>query len=180
MKRPPTNVSTTSSKRGPGRPPGSKNKKSIQGTSVEMINRSSNQSSAGGRNSNIMSQLSQTMRKASAQFGMNSNEQTFMQTKGSDAGMDNLQKTLMSKEVQQQVKNQMAEWYINNYQEGKRMPKNKNQKKVLQEYFDRSPVWSHTTKMEIALKIGMTPGQVSKWNWDMRKKMGMSTERKKK
>ena len=51
---------------------------------------------------------------------------------------------------------------------------------ILQEYFKRDPNWSYATKMEIAAQIGMTPNQVSKWNWDQRKKLGMSTERKKK
>ena len=51
---------------------------------------------------------------------------------------------------------------------------------ILQREFDRDPNWSYKTKMEIARTIGMTPNQVSKWNWDQRKKLGMSTERKKK
>eukprot|EP00353_Schmidingerella_taraikaensis_P003537 CAMPEP_0185581660 /NCGR_PEP_ID=MMETSP0434-20130131/18660_1 /TAXON_ID=626734 ORGANISM="Favella taraikaensis, Strain Fe Narragansett Bay" /NCGR_SAMPLE_ID=MMETSP0434 /ASSEMBLY_ACC=CAM_ASM_000379 /LENGTH=38 /DNA_ID= /DNA_START= /DNA_END= /DNA_ORIENTATION= len=33
--------------------------------------------------------------------------------------------------------------------------------------------------MEIAALIDMTPNQVSKWNWDQRKKLGMPTERDK-
>ena len=51
---------------------------------------------------------------------------------------------------------------------------------ILQEYFNRDPNWSYATKMEIAAQIGMTPNQVSKWNWDQRKKLGMPTDRKKK
>ncbi len=52
--------------------------------------------------------------------------------------------------------------------------------KILKSYFAENPEWSFTTKMEVANKIGMTVGQVSKWNWDMRKKMGMDTDRKRK
>ena len=60
------------------------------------------------------------------------------------------------------------------------MRKKPTQMGILQEYFERDPNWSYATKMEIASNIGMTPNQVSKWNWDQRKKLGMSTERKKK
>ena len=49
--------------------------------------------------------------------------------------------------------------------------------RILAEYFDRNPNWSYATKMEIAAQIDMTPNQVSKWNWDQRKKLGMPTER---
>lgn len=51
---------------------------------------------------------------------------------------------------------------------------------TLQEYFDKDPNWTYAVKMDIAAQIGMTPNQVSKWNWDQRKKLNMPTERKKK
>ena len=49
--------------------------------------------------------------------------------------------------------------------------------RILAEYFKKNPNWSYATKMEIAAQIDMTPNQVSKWNWDQRKKLGMPTER---
>ena len=49
---------------------------------------------------------------------------------------------------------------------------------VLQRYFDEDPNWTFATKMKIAVEIKSTPGVVSKWNWDQRKKLGMPTERK--
>ena len=49
--------------------------------------------------------------------------------------------------------------------------------RILAEYFNKNPNWSYATKMEIAAQIDMTPNQVSKWNWDQRKKLGMPTER---
>ena len=51
---------------------------------------------------------------------------------------------------------------------------------ILNKYFDENPVWSFKVKMEIAAQIDMTPNQVSKWNWDKRKNLGMSTARSKK
>ena len=50
---------------------------------------------------------------------------------------------------------------------------------ILMDYFNKNPDWSYATKIEIAELIDMTPNQVSKWNWDQRKKLGMSTKRKK-
>jgi hypothetical protein len=69
--------------------------------------------------------------------------------------------------------------YMNQWQEGKRMRKKPLQMNVLMEHFNQDPSWSYALKMKIATQIGMTPNQVSKWNWDMRKKMGLPTERKK-
>lgn len=59
------------------------------------------------------------------------------------------------------------------------MRKKPDQMGILMKYFDKNPNWTYAIKMEIAAQIGMTPNQVSKWNWDQRKKLNMSTERKK-
>ena len=64
-----------------------------------------------------------------------------------------------------------------NWAEGRRMRKNGDQVKVLQEYFKQNPTWSDALKRQIAADIGMTRHQVSKWNWDMRKKAGIPTPR---
>lgn len=69
--------------------------------------------------------------------------------------------------------------YMDKWQEGKRMRKKPDQMGILMKYFDKNPNWTYAIKMEIAAQIGMTPNQVSKWNWDQRKKLNMSTERKK-
>ena len=70
--------------------------------------------------------------------------------------------------------------YMSQWQLGKRMRKKPDQMKILQDYFERDPNWTFAIKMEIAAQIDMTPNQASKWNWDQRKKLGMSTQRKKK
>ena len=64
-----------------------------------------------------------------------------------------------------------------NWAEGRRMRKDGRQIHVLQAYFDENPVWSDEKKRAIAQEIGMTRHQVSKWNWDMRKKKGIPTPR---
>ena len=70
--------------------------------------------------------------------------------------------------------------YMKKWKPGRRMRKNSDQMTILTEYFNRNPNWSFATKMEIASQIDMTPNQVSKWNWDQRKKLGMPTDRSKK
>ena len=67
--------------------------------------------------------------------------------------------------------------YMKKWKPGRRMRKNSDQMTVLTEYFNRNPNWSFAIKMEIASLIDMTPNQVSKWNWDQRKKLGMPTDR---
>ncbi len=67
--------------------------------------------------------------------------------------------------------------YINNAQEDKRMRKTGWQKEYLEEEFKKSNVWTYAQKVQIAAHIGMNYHQVSKWNWDERKKHGISTKR---
>ena len=62
-------------------------------------------------------------------------------------------------------------------EDGKRYRKNKDQLKRLREFYKEDPVWDYSKKIEIAVELGMTLNQVSKWNWDHRKKLGISTER---
>ena len=57
------------------------------------------------------------------------------------------------------------------------MRKKDSQMEILQQYFDKDPVWDYFTKVRIAAEIEMTFNQVSKWNWDRRKKIGFSTNR---
>ena len=68
--------------------------------------------------------------------------------------------------------------YFDNLQDGRRMRKKPQQIQVLLDYFEKDPNWDYPTKICIAEQIGMTFSQVSKWNWDHRKKLGMSTERR--
>ena len=51
---------------------------------------------------------------------------------------------------------------------------------ILKKYFDESPIWSYEHKVAIAQEVGMTFNQVSKWNWDHRKNLGISTTRDRK
>ena len=68
--------------------------------------------------------------------------------------------------------------YMQKWQEGRRMRKKPQQMEILNQFFNQNPDWTYALKMRIAQEIGMTPNQVSKWNWDQRKKLGMPTERK--
>ena len=74
----------------------------------------------------------------------------------------------------------LEEKYIEQWEEGRRMRKKPQQMTILMKYFDENPTWSMAKKIQIADEIGMTFHQVSKWNWDQRKKRGISTARKKK
>ena len=77
-----------------------------------------------------------------------------------------------------QIRLALEQNYMINYRSDRRMCKRQDQKEILQEYFKEDPNWSYEKKMEIAVQIGMTPTQVSKWNWDERKKHNLPTERK--
>ena len=70
--------------------------------------------------------------------------------------------------------------YLDKWEEGRRMRKKPDQMEILVKYFEEEPKWSMAKKIAIAEEIGMTFHQVSKWNWDYRKKMGISTARQKK
>ena len=70
--------------------------------------------------------------------------------------------------------------YMDQWEEGRRIRKKPQQMDVLLKHFNENPKWSMALKIQIAEEIGMTFHQVSKWNWDYRKKMGISTARKKK
>jgi len=45
-------------------------------------------------------------------------------------------------------------------------------------HFERNPVWDFATKVALGDQLGMTLAQVSKWNWDHRKKLGIDTAHK--
>ena len=47
----------------------------------------------------------------------------------------------------------------------------------MKEFYKEDPVWDYSKKIEIAVELGMTLNQVSKWNWDHRKKLGIPTVR---
>ncbi len=57
------------------------------------------------------------------------------------------------------------------------MRKDKDQMSILVEEFNKNQKWSYNDKIRIGEQIGMTFHQVSKWNWDYRKKLGISTKR---
>ena len=61
---------------------------------------------------------------------------------------------------------ELEQSYISNWKEGRRMRKRQRHMKTLLEYFKKDPVWDYQMKVRIALEIGMTFNQVSKWNWD--------------
>lgn len=60
------------------------------------------------------------------------------------------------------------------------MRKTKDQMRILVEEFKKNYKWSYEHSVKIGQRIGMTFHQVSKWNWDQRKKEGIATERIKK
>lgn len=63
--------------------------------------------------------------------------------------------------------------------EGRRQRKNNNQMNILLEEFKEYPYkWDIEKCVEMGNKIGMDRQQVSKWNWDHRKKEGIDTSRR--
>ena len=78
----------------------------------------------------------------------------------------------------------MAKKHVNLDQKKKntwrRMKKQPDQTIILEEAFEQNPNWSMAEKIQIGAKVGMTPSQVGKWNWDHKKKLSMTTDRKKK
>jgi len=79
-----------------------------------------------------------------------------------------------------QVRLRQEQIYVQNAIEGKRMRKNKEQMKMLMDEFEKNYKWTYEHSVRIGELIGMTFHQVSKWNWDQRKKRGIPTERIKK
>ena len=67
--------------------------------------------------------------------------------------------------------------YVQSWHKGRRMRKKPQHMQLLVDYFNLNPIWDYETKVRIAEEIGMTFNQVSKWNWDYRKKQGISTAR---
>lgn len=78
-----------------------------------------------------------------------------------------------------QARKRIEQQYFTNLTEGRRLRKNPKQIDILIAHFNRRPVWDYAEKVAIAEELNMTFGQVSKWNWDHRKKMGVSTKRSK-
>ena len=60
--------------------------------------------------------------------------------------------------------------YLQDMREVRHKRKNSAQIKCLNEHFKFNPVWNYQKKLHIAEQLGMTLSQVSKWNWDERKK----------
>ena len=60
------------------------------------------------------------------------------------------------------------------------MKKKNYHMKTLMMYFLKNPTWDYSEKVAIAAELGMTYNQVSKWNWDQRKKCGITTDRHRK
>ena len=63
--------------------------------------------------------------------------------------------------------------------EGRHILKKDSIRQILRKYFNESPIWDYGLKIRIASEIGMTFNQVSKWNWDHRKRLGMKTNSRK-
>ena len=78
-----------------------------------------------------------------------------------------------------QARSRLEKQYFTNLTEGRRLRKNAKQIEILIQHFKRKSVWDYAEKVAIAEELGMTFGQVSKWNWDHRKKLGMHTKRPK-
>lgn len=58
----------------------------------------------------------------------------------------------------------------------KRQRKNLDQHSILSEYFDRNPNWDKNTIQKLSDELGLKESQIYKWNWDQRKKTGMSQQ----
>ena len=56
----------------------------------------------------------------------------------------------------------------------RRQRKNKEQIKILENEFKKSPDWSREFIRRISEKLGLRECQVYKWHWDQRKKEGMA------
>ncbi len=52
----------------------------------------------------------------------------------------------------------------------KRQRKTNDQKNILENEYLKDPNWDYEKKCELALLLNFTFAQVSKWNWDRRKK----------
>ena len=143
-------------KRGRGRPPGAKNKKKLEQEAAEAAEEKRREAKLREKREAHMAQRSIVDESSNPR-------ETFSQNPN---GMAQMRLLLDQK-------------YMDKWQEGKRMRKKPDQMGILMNYFDKNPNWTYAIKMEIAAQIGMTPNQVSKWNWDQRKKLNMSTERKK-
>lgn len=52
----------------------------------------------------------------------------------------------------------------------KRQRKTNDQKNILENEYVKDPNWDYEKKCELALALNFTFAQVSKWNWDRRKK----------
>ena len=45
--------------------------------------------------------------------------------------------------------------------------------------FNQNPIWDFKTTSHLAELMGVTYNAIAKWNWNFRKKNGISTKRKK-
>ena len=52
------------------------------------------------------------------------------------------------------------------------MRKTKAQTQILETEYAKNPNWTYELKCDLAIRLGFTYAQVSKWNWDKRKKEG--------
>ena len=67
--------------------------------------------------------------------------------------------------------------YVEAWYQGRRIRKRPQHVEKLVNYFNMKPIWDYGLKVRIAEELGMTFNQVSKWNWDYRKKQGFNTKR---
>ena len=70
--------------------------------------------------------------------------------------------------------------YFRKLRQGGKLRKNEFERSILQQHFDENPVWDYPMKIAICEQLNMTLAQVSKWNWDCRRRLGMGSSRKKK
>merc|ERR1712187_1045139 len=82
-------------------------------------------------------------------------------------------KTKQKKELMQECLEMERKYFTEQRKEGKNIRKKKEQYNVLMAHFSEDPNWSYRKKVKIASEIGMTFNQVSKWNWDQRRKQGI-------
>lgn len=52
----------------------------------------------------------------------------------------------------------------------RRQKKSSEEKNILEAEYLKNPRWDYQKKCDLALALNLTFGQVSKWNWDRRKK----------
>ena len=85
---------------------------------------------------------------------------------------------------QDKQRDQLKNLDLQRIQNGRRrQKKSTDERKILEAEYLKDPKWPYQKKVDLALLLNFTFGQVSKWNWDRRKKeeaeLGIQQKKKK-